>query len=393
TDKKLNIKETGSTGQSDKKNDEETHIDIFSGRTDAQIRLPLDFQLEPGAKFTFSRNNSNTRFTISDNERSSGYNYHEGVAAVYLLASKQFFRFRAQAGLRMEMSDMYAKTDGVVIQDERHTNLFPSASLDYQFHTDWSLNASYAKKITRPTFQDLNPAITYVDELSYSKGNPLLVPEIRNSFDLKLVYKGFASLGVSYTRAKNSFGWQVLQDEVNPDITCATQINVNRSDTYTVDLMLPYQNKHLTAYLSTGLIYTRTHDNRLDGVNLKRPMWYCYSGLDINLPWNLKLNTNVGYYSKGVVNVFTAEPMFRMDMGVSRRFLKDKLNVSLLWNDVFHSAKTSSYSMMSNRYLHYSFYNDQSFVQFSVSFSLNGIKNPFKSRSGIDEDRERIKGL
>ena len=393
TDKRLNIFETGISGQPDKKNEEATHIDIFSGRTDAQIRLPLDFQLEPGAKFTFSRNNSTTKFIVSDNERPSDYNYHEGVAAVYLLASKQFSRFRAQAGLRMELSDMYAKTDGEVIQDKRQADLFPSASFDWQFHHDWSLNASYAKKITRPTFQDLNPAITYVDELSYSKGNPLLVPEIRNAFDLKLVYKGFASLGVSYTRAKNSFGWQVLQDEANPDVTCATQINVNRSDSYTVDLMLPYQNKHLTAYLSTGLIYSTTHDSRLEDIDLKRPMWYCYSGLDLNLPWNLKLNTNIGYYTKGVVNVFTAEPMFRMDAGLSRRFLGDNLNVSLSWNDIFHSAKTSSYSMMSNRYLHYSFYNDQSFVQLSVSFSLNGIKNPFKSRSGIDEDRERIKGL
>ena len=393
TDKRLNISETGRSGEPDKKNEEATHIDIFSGRTDAQIRLPLDFQLEPGSKFTFSRNNSNTQFIISDNERPSDYNYHEGVAAVYLLASKQFSRFRAQAGLRMELSYMYAKSDGSIIKDERQASLFPSASLDWQFHTDWSLNASYAKKITRPTFQDLNPAITYVDKLSYSKGNPMLVPEIRNSFDLKLVYKGFASLGVSYTRAKNSFGWQVLQDEVNPDVSCATQINVNRSDTYTVDLMLPYKNKHLTAYLSTGLIYTSTHDPRLEGIDLKRPMWYCYSGLDLNLPWGLNLNTNIGYYTKGVVNVFTAEPMFRMDAGLSRRFLGDNLNVSLSWNDIFHSAKTSSYSMMSNRYLHYRFYNDQSFVQLSVSFSLNGIKNPFKSRSGIEEDTERIKGL
>lgn len=393
TNKRLDIFEIGNSGHPDKKNEDETHIDIFSGRTDAQIRLPLDFQLEPGVKFTFSRNNSNTKFIISDNERPSYYNYHEGVAAVYLLASKQFSRFRAQAGLRMELSDMYAKTDGAVIQDERQSNLFPSASLDWQFHPDWSLNASYAKKITRPTFQDLNPAITYVDELSYSKGNPMLVPEIRNSFDLKLVYKGFASLGISYTRTKNSFGWQVLQDEANPDVTCATQINVNRSDSYTVDLMLPYQNKHLTAYISTGLIYTSTHDTRLEGIDLKQPMWYCYSGLDLNLPWNLKLNTNIGYYTKGVVNVFTAEPMFRMDAGLSRRFFGDKLNISLSWNDIFHSAKTSSYSMMSNRYLHYSFYNDQSFVQLSVNFSFNGIKNPFKSRSGIEADRERIKGL
>ena len=179
----------------------------------------------------------------------------------------------------------------------------------------------------------------------------------------------------------------------NPAVTCATQINVDHSDSYTVDLMLPYQNKTLTAYISTGLIYTTTHDSRLDGLDLKHPMWYCYSGLDMNLPWKLKLNANIGYYTKGVVNVFTAEPMFRMDAGISRRFLRDRLNVSLAWNDIFHSAKTSSYSSMDNRFLHYSFYNDQAFVQLSISFRINSLKNLFKSQSGAETEKERIKGL
>lgn len=393
TDKRMNINETNGSGQTFRTNDEQTHIDIFSGSTDAQILLPQNFLFEPGAKFTFSRNNSNTRFGESGKENPTGYNYREGIAAVYILASKNFARFKAEVGLRMEVSDMYAKTDGNTIQDERRTDLFPSASLSYQFSKDWSLNATYAKKITRPTFQDLNPAITYVDEFSYSQGNPLLVPEIRNTINLKLVYMGFASLGVSYTRSKNSFGWQVLQNMANPAVTCATQINVDHSDSYTVDLMLPYQNKTLTAYISTGLIYTTTHDSRLDGLDLKHPMWYCYSGLDMNLPWKLKLNANIGYYTKGVVNVFTAEPMFRMDAGISRRFLRDRLNVSLAWNDIFHSAKTSSYSSMDNRFLHYSFYNDQAFVQLSISFRINSLKNPFKSQSGAETEKERIKGL
>lgn len=393
TYKKMDIDENNSSGQTFRTNDEQTHIDIFSGRTDAQIRLPQDFQIEPGAKFTYSRNDSDTRFGVPGKETPTGYNYREGIAAAYLLASKQFARFKAEVGLRVEISDMYAETDRNTIQDERRADLFPSATLSYQLAKDWSLNATYAKKITRPTFQDLNPAITYIDELSYSQGNPLLVPEIRNTADLKLVYMGFASLGVSYARSRNAFGWQVLQDASNPAVTCATQINVDRSDTYTVDLMLPYQNKNLTAYVSTGLIYTATHDSRLDGMDLKQPMWYCYSGLDANLPWGLKLGTNIGYYTKGVSGVFIAEPMFRMDAGISRRFLGDKLNVTLSWNDIFRSAKISSYSTMEGRYLHYSFYNDHSFVQLSVSFRFNNIRDTFKSRSSIDSETQRIKGL
>lgn len=392
TDKGIDISETGSSGQIFKRNSEQTHIDIFSCKSGVYLRLPQEFMVETGAKFIYSRNNSNTQFITPSKENLSGYNYHEKITAFYLTGSKQFSRLRIDAGLRMEASWMHARTYISKIQDRRHIDLFPNISFNYQLCNDWSLNASYAKKITRPTFQDLNPALTYTDSFSYSQGNPTLVPEICHNFDIKLLYNG-ASLSVGYTRNHNSFAWHIEQDAANPAVIRATQININRSESFSADLTLPYQNKYITTYLSTGLIFTKTKDSYSDVINLKRPMWYCYSGLDLSLPWNLRFNATAGYYTKGVVNIFTTEPMLKIDAGISRTFFGDKMSVSLMWNDIFHSAKMASYSVMNKRYLKYSLYNDQSLIMLAVSFRLNNIKDIFKSRSAIEDETKRIKGL
>ena len=80
----------------------------------------------------------------------------------------------------------------------------------------------------------------------------------------------YASLGFSYTRKKNAYSWYMEQDPDNPNITRAIEKNIDRSDVYTVDLMLPYQNKILTAYVATGMIYTISNDNSFHVIELKK---------------------------------------------------------------------------------------------------------------------------
>lgn len=381
----LDIAENFDGADSKKRLEEQVGIDIMSVRSDLVLTLPHLFGLDLGAKITSSRNNSHTLLGTQ-----TDYFYKEQVAAAYLLGRKTYKKIDFEAGMRFEAAMMKAHT-GRPSQDTIAYNLFPTASVKYKINKDWALQATFATRITRPTFQDLNPVKTYVDSLSYSVGNPYLKPEIRHSIELKTIFMEYASLGVSYTAKNNAHSWYITQDAENPAVTRATQINIDRSDVFTVDLMLPYQNRLLTTYIATGLIYTSTGDRRTEVVSLRQPMYYCYWGIDLNLPYNLKLNANIGYYTKGAENIFIVEPMFRADAGVQRRFYKDKINVALTWDDIFHTAHTGSYSTMNGCYLHYSFYNDLSVVKLSVNYRFNIQKSDFSSRAG--RDRDRIKGL
>lgn len=55
--------------------------------------------------------------------------------------------------------------------------MFPTFNLNYQVNDSHALTLSYASRIDRPAYQDLNPFEYLLDELSYWKGNPFLTPQ------------------------------------------------------------------------------------------------------------------------------------------------------------------------------------------------------------------------
>lgn len=299
-----------------------------------------------------------------------------------------------EIGVRMEISNSKAKTNGEIIHDKKtELDFFPSLSFSYQLSKDLNLSTSYSLKINRPTFQDMNPAINYIDSLSYFQGNPDLIPEKQHTIGLKLSYKLYASIGLNYTRRNNMLAWYVEQDEENPVVTRATQKNINKSDIYSIDLVLPYQNKWLMSTVATGLILTNSNDKIAEIIDLKKPMWYIYGGINANLPYNLKLGTNVRYFTKGVENIFYFDPVFRMDLSLQRNFFNNKISATLLWNDIFSSDKMNTYATLGNRHILYNYYFDQSVVQFSITYRFNTAKAKYKSKSAIDSEKNRIKGL
>lgn len=393
TDMNAQISESGNSGTIEKQNNIKTRIDITSFQADASIPLPRGYKLETGLKYSNIQNQSNTFFSSEGTTiRNIDYDYKENLGALYFLLSKQFGKLNAEVGARFEVSDNYATTDAVV-QDTTQWNIFPSLNLNYNIARSWDLNFSYAMKISRPTFQDLNPAIEYVDSLTYFQGNPALVPEIRHALNLKLSYMKMMSLGVSYTRKKNLLAWYVEQDPVNPTLTRITQKNISKSDVLSIDAMLPYQNKWLSCYLSTGLIYTISNDKNSGVINLKQPMWYAYSGFDFTLPYGLKLNTNIRYFTKGLENVFYFDPVFRMDAGIRKSFLNNKLTASVLWNDIFQTDDMNTYTTINNRYIGYHYYYDRSVASLSLTYRFSSQKSKYQSRSSIHEENQRIKNL
>lgn len=393
TDLNAQIQETGDLTMITKQNNVKTTIDVTSFKTDVSIPLPKGYKLEAGLKYSNIQNQSNTFFSSEGAIiRNIDYDYKENLGALYFLLSNQFGKLNAELGARIEVSDNYATTD-VVVQDTTQWNIFPSLNLNYNIAENWDMNFSYAMKISRPTFQDLNPAIEYVDSLTYFQGNPTLVPEIRHALTLKLSYMKMMSLGVSYTRKNNLLAWYVEQDPMNPALTRITQKNIDKSDVLSIDVMLPYQNRWVSSYLSSGLIYTITNDKNSGVGNLKRPMWYAYSGFDFTLPYGFKLNTNIRYFTKGLENVFYFDPVFRMDAGIRKSFLSDKLTASIMWNDIFRTDDMNTYTTINNRYIGYHYYYDRSMVSFSLTYRFNSQKSKYQSRSSINDENRRIKNL
>jgi outer membrane receptor protein involved in Fe transport len=103
-------------------------------------------------------------------------NYDERINAIYGQFNAMHGNFSYSFGLRTEMSDITIAGSSNDIINKKYTDLFPSASLGYEFEDGGVLTADYSRSINRPEIAQLNPFISLNDERFQSVGNPNLNP-------------------------------------------------------------------------------------------------------------------------------------------------------------------------------------------------------------------------
>ena len=102
-------------------------------------------------------------------------------------AEGQAFGVSWQGGLRGEWTSMRAvsRADGRMVE-RSYGQLF--LSLDRTIYKAMGLNLAYSRRIDRPSYQDLNPSIVYLDPYTSQRGNPFLKPQFTNDYKLVLTY-------------------------------------------------------------------------------------------------------------------------------------------------------------------------------------------------------------
>jgi hypothetical protein len=94
-----------------------------------------------------------------------------------------------------------------------YNNLAPSVTLSHSFGGDQTLKFSYAYRLERPEYRDLNPFMNLADPQNIVTGNPNIKPEIGHDFQV--------GYNFSFDR-DNSLNVTLLYTHNNPDIKSYT---------------------------------------------------------------------------------------------------------------------------------------------------------------------------
>jgi len=132
-----------------------------------------------------------------DSALSNALAYHQEVYAVYSELSFPVGNLLdAKIGGRYERTDIMANYFNSLQAVNRpgYNTFVPSLFLLRKLGEDQTLKFSYSKRIERPDYGDLNPFINTSDPKNLSSGNPLLLPEIGNRYELSYS-KDIASKG------------------------------------------------------------------------------------------------------------------------------------------------------------------------------------------------------
>jgi outer membrane receptor protein involved in Fe transport len=96
-------------------------------------------------------------------------------------------------GLRYEYSETVLNVEGKGnVLDLTINKVFPTIFISRKVSELITLQASYGKRITRPSFGDLAPFFIFLDPTTFSFGNTSLKPAISNSLRLGLNYRNSA---------------------------------------------------------------------------------------------------------------------------------------------------------------------------------------------------------
>ena len=66
----------------------------------------------------------------------------------------------------------------------------PNLVLNYRISEPWQLSVGLSRRISRPTYPQLNPYINLIDNNTYETGNVHLKPEKANKLDIGYSYAG-----------------------------------------------------------------------------------------------------------------------------------------------------------------------------------------------------------
>jgi outer membrane receptor protein involved in Fe transport len=120
--------------------------------------------------------------------------------------------------------------------------VYPSIFLGYAVSESGTVQASYSRRVNRPRGRSLNPFVDRGDPLNLRTGNPFLLPEIINSFELNLQQrfgKGTFTGGVYY-RAKSDLITRVTET-LPGGIQIGTQANLDSGRDYGVEIITTFR--------------------------------------------------------------------------------------------------------------------------------------------------------
>lgn len=395
-DKKLDFKASYSNSNNDFLQDNlnvnqnvlnnESKLDVFNFKIDySQALHILDKGKVSFGGLTEQQNFDTSSFGVTN------LDYKRQTLSTYLEFQTSYKKFDFILGTRAENYDISGTTaslngGSVVKQDLIPFNkfkLFPNASILYNVASQIKLSANYNKKINLPSISNLNPNnTTYQNPNSIVSGNPNLQPTIFDNYEVKLSAFDYAFIGYNVNSSKNQVAQLVTR---NGDVISNSQINIPEMQVHNFNVGLPIPFMIFTKPLSEIMkfdfnpdkinfvyLYAAYQKHVIPNLDTKG-YFMLNANAQVLLPKELKLNVNYFFLSpKG--NFYYFQPVKpignNIDITLSKKFMDDRLSVSLFANDIFNSNVTSVRSIADIPNVTLSNKNDSRSFGFSVNYKI-----------------------
>ncbi|MGB3545470.1 MAG: TonB-dependent receptor [Saprospiraceae bacterium] len=376
----------------------------YLGQLDYSRQIGEDFKLEAGWRSTLQEINNVAGFNefdtnlgdyVSVDAFSNDFAYDEDVHAIYTTFGGKVDKFTFSGGLRAEQ--VFTTSELLEPTNERFTNdyfkVYPSLFLGYALSEAGTLQAGYSRRVRRPGIRDLNSFVDRGDPLNLRTGNPFLLPELINSYELNVQqrFTGGTFTGGIYYREKNDLITRVTES-LGDGIQLATVANLDSGRDYGAEAVLNLRPSRKFNLMVSANAYRTELDGTLaegevqaDGYNFSGRLQGSYE-----LPAQIQSQFTYFYRSPGVTAQGRLDAMQSFDVGFRKPLMDGRGAVTLRVTDLFNQRRFGYSTEVDGLSTVSEFQRESRIVYVGFQYSLREVKGKPKSprEGGGDEGGE-----
>jgi len=365
--------------------------------------------LEIGGKFSFVGSANDAKFyhviknsDSLDSRRSNRFSFTEDISAAYINYKKTLGRLTVQGGLRLEQATSvgtlaFDKGGVDTVQQNRRNQLkvFPSFSVSLKPAEKHIYSLSYSKRIDRPAYQDLNPFVYLLDELSFWQGNPFLQPQLTHRASLQYLYQSSTIVGVhlSHTDAYSTRITDTIENNKIVMIPRNLGTQQNLSLTLTQNLTL----KKWWELSTNATVYRLSNNVAFDDLrqlNLQQTAARLNLQQRFKLPLSIAAEVSAYYNSRRLIGANEiVRSNSQLDIAFQKSIWKNKGVLRLAFNDIYKGTGTRSEQRFDGFYLRsYGYYETRQVrINFTYKFAEANSKSPRNRSSALENENNRIR--
>lgn len=358
-------------------------------------------KFETGVKFT-RRYNDNDQYAenfdnglnewIENDSISNRFIYDENVLAAYGIWNSSIKKFGYQVGLRAEQTYVFTE---LVTTEEQFKNdyfkLFPSVHLRYQFSEGSEIYGSYSRRMNRPRSWFLNPFPDYSDPYSYRKGNPFLLPENENSYELGYLLtwqKQSLSAAVFFKDTRDEISSYTQVDSAGVSVT--TFVNYDFEKEYGLEIVSRNEFTKwfsMTSSFTLGQVFVSAQST-MEGLSNNQMNYHIRLMPTFKLFKQTSLQATFSYWTPWAMVQGKMDPFVYMDAGIRSDFFDNRLSVNLSASDIFNTREFSGYSEGENFYQEFYRKRISQALTLKVTYKFGQQDSRRKNNGRMDMDGE-----
>ena len=309
---------------------------------------------------------------ITDPSLTNLFEYDQRVFGLYGTGAYEKGKWGVKAGLRAENTDLNTLlTNTNEENSQNYTNFLPSLHTSYKLTEVFSVQAGYSKRIYRPRLWDLNPFFNIRNNFSIRTGNPNLLPEFTDSYEITSIYlqeKYSLNFGV-FHRYTTDVIERISTFEDNVNVVQPLNIGTNKATG--VELNAKYNLSKKVSFVGDANYNFFKREGSFEGTSFDFNGDQFTSKLTTKLKLRYKIDVEVtgNYQSQYKTVQSTVSDNLFMDLGLRKKIINGKAVVNFSVRDVFASRFRESVITQDDFYI-YNYGQRGRFVTLGLSYGF-----------------------